>query len=720
MNHQSEIDNKASLPEVEVNFKELLMPLWQKKWLLIICVFVVCSITITYLNTLNPLYKATAIIHISPIKQHTVSLDKAFNQTPTTYFQLNQQLQTQYAILRSREFAKRVLSKLNLLNNPEFQQGKYKPVVAEYLGGSLVKKNAEHIAALIQSRLIIEPIKDTELVKVSFIAYNPELASYVTNQIAEVYLSYKDELYNNAKKNTSRWLHQQIDKLSLKLKTSELALQEFREQESIIDINGVLGLATAEIKTLTLSYIQSVRERDDLAIDYRLVEKHKDDFYKLLELKPINSHPTIVKLLSNEELITRKIFELSKRYGPKHPKYISIKTELTSLKGNIEKQISSIVQEIQMGFFAAESKIRSIEQRLEQSKADYLRLSQLQNEFSQLEREVKSNKELYNTYLIKLKESDAMSDYNANFYIQVVDEAGTPGVPISPKKKLTIVMSFLATFILLSIVIYVREFGRDSLNSQRKLESFSDANILSLLPKHKNAGLTGDITYPIQDSVFIEAVRSLRTAILFNKQRKTPKLIAITSSIPREGKSTIAYQLASSFAEMEKVLLIEADLRNPSLAVRLGYSAHRPGLSNLIARTHTVSECLIQSNDNKLAILTSGITPTNPLAFLSMKQFSTLLRKFQVYYDRIVIEVPPINSVSDAIIVAQQADSTVYVAHAEKTKREQISNGLKILKQHKVNIEGVVINQNKSADTEQYGKDLGNIIKWPKKKHNHA
>lgn len=720
MNHHNNIESNSSLSEVEVNFKELLMPLWQRKWLLVISVFFVCTITMTYLNTLNPFYKATAIIHISPIKQHTISLDKAFNQTPTTYFQVNQQLQTQYAILRSREFAKRILSKLNLLNNPEFQQGKYKPVVAEYLGGSLVKKNAEHIAAVIQSRLIIEPIKDTELVRVSFIAYNPELASYVTNQIGEVYLSYKDELYNNAKKNTSRWLDEQIDKLSLKLKTSELALQEFREQESIIDINGILGLASAEIKTLTLSYIQSVRDRDDIAIGYRLVEKFKDDYDKLLELKQISNHPTLVKLLSNEELISRKIYELSKRYGPKHPKYISIQTELKSLKSNIEKQINYNVQEIQMGFLAAESKIRSIEQRLEQSKADYLRLSQLQNEFSQLEREVKSNKELYNTYLTKLKESDAMSDYNSNFYIQVVDEATTPGVPISPKKKLTLVSSFLATFILLSIFIYVREFGRDSLNSQRKLESFSDANILSLLPTHNNNGLTGDASYPINDPLFIEAVRSLRTTILFNKQRKTPKVIAITSSIAREGKSTIAYQLASCFAEMEKVLLIEADLRNPTLAVRLGYSSHRPGLSNLIAKTHTVSECLIQSADNKLAMLTSGITPTNPLAFLSMKQFSTLLRKFQVYYDRIIIEVPPINSVSDAIIVAQQADSTVYVAHAENTKREQISNGLKILKQHKINIEGVVINQNKNMDTEQYGKELGNIIKWPKKKHNNA
>lgn len=716
MDHQKEIDNSKSLQEVEVNFKELLMPLWRRKWLIAVSVFCICSITVMYLNTLNPLYSASAIIHISPIKQHTVSLDKAFTQSPTTYFQVNQQLQTQYAILRSREFAKRILSKLNLYNHPEFQQGKYKPEIAEYLGKSLLKLTPEHITAIIHSRLNIAPIKDTELVKVTFTAYDNELAAYVANHIGEVYLSYKDDLYDQAKENTSRWLVEQIDKLSIKLEKSEVALQQFREKENIIDINGVLGLASAEIKTLTVSYIQAIRERDDIEVDYYLIEKNKEDIDRLLELKQISSHPALLRLLSNQEKITRKIYELSKRYGPKHPKFISIQTELSSLKNNIKKQVQYNIQEIETSFYAAESKIVSIEGRLEQSKEDYLRLSKLQNEFSQLEREVNSNKELYNSYLVKLKESDAMADYNANFYLQVVDEAVTPGAPIAPKKKLTVITSFLATFILLSIYIYIREFGRDSLNSQRKLESFSEANILSVLPIHKDNGTAGEITYPLTDTPFIEAVRTLRTKILFNKQRKTPKVIAITSSVAKEGKSTIAYQLASSFAEMEKVLLIEADLRNPTLAIRLGYSAHRPGLSNLIAKTHSASECLIQNRENKLTMLTSGITPTNPLAFLSMKQFSVLLKQFQLYYDRIIIETPPVNAVSDAIIVAQQAHSIIYVAHGEKTKREQITHGLNVLKQHRIAIEGVVINQNKKIEVEQYAKDLGNIIKWPKKK----
>ena len=171
---------------------------------------------------------------------------------------------------------------------------------------------------------------------------------------------------------------------------------------------------------------------------------------------------------------------------------------------------------------------------------------------------------------------------------------------------------------------------------------------------------------------------------------------------------------------MEKVLLIEADMRLPTLAGKMNLSVHRPGLSNLLANTHPIDQCLIRDTDYKLDILTSGITPANPLVFLSMKRFKSLLNSFENYYDRIIIETPPINVVSDALVISKLVESVLYVVDENKTKREQIRQGLKLLKQVNAPVEGIIVNQSKIKSSDSYkGKyynNANNIVRIPTRK----
>ena len=160
--------------------------------------------------------------------------------------------------------------------------------------------------------------------------------------------------------------------------------------------------------------------------------------------------------------------------------------------------------------------------------------------------------------------------------------------------------------------------------------------------------------------------------------------------------------MARSFGETEKVLLIEADLRRPTLAARMKLNVHRPGLSNLLANTHPIDQCIIRNTDYKLDILTSGVSPANPLAFLSMKRFKSLLDSFENYYDRIIIETPPINVVSDALVISKLVESVIFVVHENKTKRDQIRKGLKLLAQVDASVEGIVVNQSRRTDNESY------------------
>ncbi|WP_085299921.1 GumC family protein [Cognaticolwellia mytili] len=703
----------------EVALKEILTPLWARRWKIVFFTLLVSFSVAFYVSLLKPSYKATAILQIGSSKPaNTLSIDDAFNESSAS----KEQIQTQYELLRSRKFAERVISQLNLVQHSEFNSGKYNDKISFFAEMGQRKKNPSirDIVTDFLARLNISPISGTELVKITFSSYSPELSQKVANQVGVTYLQYQDEIHSASKETTSQWLVDQLEELGKKLEISEQSLQEYRENEGIVDIQGIVGLVSGQLSELTSEALKAAKLQDDLGVTYQEIQKNRLSFEKLLQMQEVHNESAFVLLKRNEEKAARKLNELAQRYGPKHPKRIAAQSELDSLERRMEAQILSVVTSIEKDYFNAVEKVNATEQRLAEAKKDYIRLSRLQNKFSQLSREVDTNKELYNNYLVRLKEADAMGNYKANFYVRFIDKAIMPTGQFAPNRTLAVMISFILAMVFISIVIIMRELLMDTLNSRRKLDNFNEAPILAVLPKIKASSSEKKEDAYSTDNRFTEAIRTLRTALLFNNEKAPPKVIAITSSVPNEGKSTVALHLARSFSEMEKVLLIEADMRHPTIAKNMNLNQHRPGLSNLLAKTHQINECIIRDKNVKLDILTSGISPANPLAFLSMKRFNMLIKVFGNFYDRIIIETPPVNAVSDAVIISKLVESVLYVVHGNRTKREQISSGLRMLKQVNAPIEGVVINHSENIDTDKYQNKYynsrNNIIKLAARK----
>jgi succinoglycan biosynthesis transport protein ExoP len=707
-------------PNQEIDLKEVLRPLWSRRWQIVFFTLFVSLMVSFYVSLLKPSFKATAILQIGSNKPaNTLSINDAFNESSAS----KEQVKTQYELLKSRKFAERVIISLNLVEHQEFNSGKYNDKISYFanIGKRTSRPTVSSLISIFESRLTIAPIASTELVKISFAAHSPLLAQKVANQIGLTYLQYQDEIHSASKESTSQWLVDQLEELEKKLETSEQALQEYREAEGIVDILGIAGLVSSELTELTSSAIRAEKIKDDLEVTYQSMQKRRKNTAQLLELQEISQQSDLVQLRRADEKAARKIFELSKRYGPKHPKRIAVQAELESLQKGIVQLVDEIVISIEKDYLNSSEKVKATNNRLAIAKVDYLRLSRLQNKFSQLQREVDTNKELYNNYLVRLKETDAMGNYKANFYVRFIDKAIIPTDRFAPKKALIVIMSFMLSFAIIAIIIIMREISMDTLNSRRKLDSFTEAPVLAILPKFQapSAEKKSDPYYT--DNRFTEAVRTLRTSLLFNGESKPAKVIAITSSVPNEGKSTIALHLARSFSEMEKVLLIEADMRHPTVAKNMNLSPHRPGLSNLLAKTHQINECIIRDKNLKLDILTSGISPANPLVFLSMKRLNMLIKVFGNFYDRIIIETPPVNAVSDAAIISKLVETVLYVVHGEKTKREQITTGLRMLKQVNAPIEGIIINHSQSIDADKYqnkyyNERANNIVKLPVRK----
>jgi polysaccharide biosynthesis transport protein len=715
LNNENE---QPTLGQDEVNLKEVLSPLWSRRWKIIIFTLLMSFVVAFYVSLLKHSYKATAILQIGSNKpQNTLSINDAFNENVASY----EQIQTQYELLRSRKFAERVVSKLNLTEHEEFNSGKYNNKI-KYLANRDKSPSTPSIGSVVgafQGRLTISPIVETELVKISFTAYDPRLAQKVANQVGQTYLQYQDEIHSASKESTSQWLVDQLEELGKKLEESEQALQAYRESEGIVDVKGVDGLIESELTELTSSLLKASKKEGDLKVTYQYIQKNKGNYAQLTDLQEINSKPSYIQLRRSEEKIERKLNELSQRYGPKHPKRMSVEAELASLRLNLERQVNDLVIAIEKEYYSSAEKVKADTVRLNETKQNYLKVSRLKNKFSQLEREVDTNKELYNNYLIRLKETDAMGNYKSDFYVRFIDKAIIPKGPVAPNKTMAVILAFILSLGFISIVVILRELLMDTLNSRRKLENFNEAPVLAVLPKFKPNPNKGDDKY-YTDNRFTEAIRTLRTSLLFSHEKKPPKVIAVTSSVPNEGKSTVALELARSFSEMEKVLLIEADMRHPTIYKNMNLPAHRPGLSNLLAKTHQINECIVRDKNVKLDILTSGITPANPLAFLSMKRFNMLIKVFGNFYDRIIIETPPVNAVSDAVIISRLVDSVLYIVHGGKTKREQITTGLRLLRQVNAPVDGVIVNHSENIDTDKYQNKYynhkANIIKLPLRK----
>jgi capsular exopolysaccharide synthesis family protein len=232
------------------------------------------------------------------------------------------------------------------------------------------------------------------------------------------------------------------------------------------------------------------------------------------------------------------------------------------------------------------------------------------------------------------------------------------------------------------------------------------APLLGVLPNIKiTKGHMGPYLGYLEDtkSAFAESVRSLRTGLMLTGLEKPHKVTVVTSTNPGEGKSTVAINLASALAQMESVLLIDADLRRPSVAVAFKFPSGTPGLSNVLALSAPLEDC-VQKTEAGFDVLPAGILPPNPQEILATQQFRKLLQQLGEHYDRIIIDSAPINAVSDSLILATLADSLVYVAKADETPLKLILKNINLIKHSNLPITGVVLNRLDTKKQRAYGK----------------
>jgi len=620
------------------------------------------SVLVAY--TIAPVYKSavTLLIDVNPTK--VISIEEVYGANLAN----REYLESQYEILRSRTLIERVAASLALARHPEFRPDGARPWYARWLGADapeapredrpLAPQEQEHVVRSVRDRLTIEPVRRTQLVRIGFEAYDPKLAAEVANAVAQAYIESNLEGRVQITQKASEWLAERIDGMQTKLADSEKALKEYVAQQP-------------------LSAFESLPE--------------------------VLSHPTIQRLKQAEAEVQRKISEISRQYGPAHPKMIAARTELETVQTNIRREMRTITDSL-----AAESGADRTGGGRKDMRADTASPLQKTTQLHTLQREVVANRQLYNLFLDRIKETRLLGDiHTAN--ARVIDPALPALAPIKPRKTLIVGISVLVASFLALMLAFLLDYLENTLKTATDVELKLGLPTVGILPdlaakSMGNARIASPAKGFVQDnhSSFAEAVRTLRTGVMLSALDEPHKIVLVTSSVSGEGKTTVAMNLALALGHLERsTLLIDADMRRPSVGSNWGLPPETPGLSDLVAGAAPEQQCFHKTKEG-LDILPSGTIPPNPLELLSSRRFAELLRQLSSRYSRIVIDSAPVNEVSDALVLSTLASAVLLVTKADATPHQVVNGALKRLRATRAPIIGVVLNQ----------VDIAKLAKW--------
>ncbi|HEY0922389.1 polysaccharide biosynthesis tyrosine autokinase [Rheinheimera pacifica] len=690
------------------------------KWRILILAVSSAILAASIAQNMTPIYRSTATLLIEAQQARAIKIEEVygFNSAQQEYYL------TQFEILKSRSIAERVFDELSLAGHPALQgkpsfSNKAKGYVKSLLSPPKpASVDTELSSALTHKRRLdkfssgiqINPVRKTQLVNLSYQSSDPRLAQAVANAIGEAYISSQLDARLGITQKASSWLGGRIGELRERLEQSETRLEAFRAQHNLVDVEGVTALDARELERLN-EELTDARSKKAKAEGFLALVRQFDqhDVSGLESLPEITSHPSVQNVKREVMAVERKYSELNKVYGPKHPKMIAVQAELLTVNNSLRQQINRLIEGIEKEAQSAERRLSSLEQQFSRTKTAFSSLGSVESDYRRLQREVETNQLLFDSFFARQKETEVTGDFDAPI-ARFTDRAVLPSEPVKPNKKLIVMLTFISTLLLGAIIALLQDMLNDTVKNTADIEQVLAQCALGYLPKghkKKNDQQRSLAYFDPKQRRYSESVRNIRTALSLMALDKPLQVIEITSSQPQEGKTTVSINLAFAFAALERVLLIDADLRKPSVGSRFNLPLYQSGLANILSRTATLDECIVKDVQEGVDIMPAGAIPLNPMELLAGHGLQSLLTELKGRYDKIIIDTAPVQAVSDPLLVAPHADAVVLVVKADHTRIPLVQHTLGQLHQAHARVYGVVLNQMKMNKAEPYYANYG-------------
>lgn len=680
---------------------------------IVLLALVITALVALFVYAQTPMYQSTATMLIESSPAKIISIEEMYGlETSNREYFL-----TQFEILRSRELAARLVDALGLVHHPEFQPGgdgfSWRRLIPEGMAAPPVEPDEQArrqaVIAAVMGRLSVNPVRNSQLVEISFAAFDRELAARMANAYVDIYIENDLDARLQMTRRAASWLTGRLEDLRVKLEASEKALQAYREQNDLVDIEGVSSTIAMQHTAIMGQLVAARGELSRAQNLFQQLEQLKGSPLQEYEKIPsVFNHPLMQTARSVESAAERKVAELSKRYGPKHPKMIAAMTELQAARSNRKKELAGVIEALSAESRIAQASVRDIEQELATVNAAAQDINRKEYQLQVLQRDVAGNRQLYDMFLTRFKEADVSDDLQS-VIARMVDPAVVSTSPFKPRKGMVIGTTLLLALLLSMLLALLLDYLDNTFKGNEDVEEKLGLPVLGGLPvietsKGEDGHDARRFVLDHQDSIFAEAVRSVRTGVLLSGLDAPHKVVLVTSSVPGEGKSTLSVNLAAALSHMERVLLIDADMRRPSVGGVCGLQERHPGLSDFVAGTHPLEDCISQCVESSLAVMPSGIIPPNPLELLSSRRFVEVIEQLSEHYERIVIDSAPAQAVSDALMISRLASAVLYVVKADSTGYRVAQQGIKRLRQVDAPLLGVVLNQ---LDVKKAGSGYG-------------
>jgi succinoglycan biosynthesis transport protein ExoP len=699
------------LPPQESALGDSLRILQKRKWWVIGCLVSIFSVVAIASLRMPKIYQASGRVEIDkPDNSLNFQNSATFN---VDYFDPTE-LETEMQKLQSDALALQVSQELHLDRGSEPSP----PSPSLDLAPDPLQSDPAHAASMVagfKGNLRVSLVPNTRIIEVHYNDQNPQQAAEVVNVLMQTFVENNRQSHFDSTMAASDWLKGQLVDLQMKVESSQQELVRYQKEHDILGIDDKTNITMAKLDELNKQLTSAESERMDKEALYRMVESGDPEAIANSAGSLDDSAGTtqsasglLESLRAKQADIKIQAADLSTQFGPSYPKLTQLNNQLKEIDAQIKAEMKKVASKVRGQYTEALQRENLLQEAFEKQKQEANKLNESAIKYIELKREVETNRQLYEGLLEKLKEAGVSAALKTNNF-RVLDKATPPSGPIEPNIPRNLM--FAAVLGLASGIglAFLQEGMDKTVRTTEQAQMISGLPSLGMIPLGSKSAREGPnakrlviasskeavelVTQVRPQSQMAESYRALRTSLLLSNLGAPPKIIMVTSALPQEGKTTTSMNCAVVLAQKSvRVLLIDADLRRPSVHKNLGMGPHS-GLSNVLTGSTTLEQAITRTSIlPNLDVLTAGTPPPNPAELLASTNMKDLLDKLREQYDHIVIDTPPSLSVTDSVVLSPRADAVVLVIRSGQTTKTALRRSRDILMQVNAKVVGVLLN----------------------------
>ena len=682
----------------------------KRRWAVLFCLLVI--FTTVAIGTLKkkPIYEGKVLIEIDPEQPNVLSFQEVLQLTSVD---IDSYRGTQYEVLQSRTLAEHVVDNLKLYRYPEFYKGRFLFGLIQSDPDKIPKAsdpeppdrsmNAyRNTVRNFIDNIDVSPVRRSNLVEVSYYSENAEMAARIANRLADDYIDQNLKVKFDETMKASDWLSRQLVGLKAKVEKSDDALQSYARANSIIFVEEKQNLVNERLKQLQEAYTKAQTERFQRESLYNLVQAGR-----VQDLPGFADNRLIQDLSVRLAELQREYAQLTATVKPEYPKAIALKKQIDTIQASLDHQKKNLSQNIIDSYRTALADEKFLEQALDEQKKVVNDIAEKSIQYNILKREVDTNKQLYEGLLTRMKEATVSAGLNSS-NIRIVDAAEVPKSPVKPRVFLNLALGITLGVAAGVGLAFFQEYLDNTLKTADEVERLLRLPSLGLLPdyigngdgkaggeklaivSHDNNGALAPAVQTGREA--IEAYRTLRTSILLSAN-PVPKVLLVTSALPSEGKTTVTVNLGATLASLgSKVVIVDCDMRRPCCHRSTGVE-NKPGFVRCLTGHVGLTDAILPvPGVPNLSVIPCGPIPPNPAEVLSSPLTVDLLRRLRSEFEYVLLDSPPLLTVSDSRILSTLTDAVVLVTRAYSTPFDLVRRARGLLYNAGARILGVALN----------------------------